>query len=103
MEPKTNPPIRFAPLKTGMAFFELISGHGRDAPLRRPRCTCPWTVGGRRSAPSLPQENLTLAARRCHDSFRKTSTEGKEMASQFFRTKSPDHLMREAAAPERQM
>ncbi|HEX4631769.1 MAG TPA: amino acid permease [Chthoniobacterales bacterium] len=25
------------------------------------------------------------------------------MASQFFRTKSPDHLMREAAAPERQM
>jgi APA family basic amino acid/polyamine antiporter len=26
-----------------------------------------------------------------------------DMASQFFRTKSPDHLMREAAAPERQM
>src|SRR6184192_3416932 len=26
-----------------------------------------------------------------------------EMASQLFRTKSPDHLMREAAAPERQM
>src|SRR3954466_628698 len=25
------------------------------------------------------------------------------MASRFFRTKSPDHLMREAAAPERQM
>ncbi|HEX4640591.1 MAG TPA: hypothetical protein VH252_04355, partial [Chthoniobacterales bacterium] len=25
------------------------------------------------------------------------------MASQLFRTKSPDHLMREAAAPERQM
>src|SRR5882724_1539077 len=25
------------------------------------------------------------------------------MASQFFRTKSPDHLMQEAAAPERQM
>jgi hypothetical protein len=27
IEPKTNPPIRFAPLKTGMAFFELILGH----------------------------------------------------------------------------
>src|SRR5256714_1601934 len=27
----------------------------------------------------------------------------KDMASQFFRTKNPDHLMREAAAPERQM
>src|SRR5436190_13559804 len=26
-----------------------------------------------------------------------------DMASQFFRTKNPDHLMREAAAPERQM
>src|SRR2546421_8374983 len=26
-----------------------------------------------------------------------------DMASQFFRTKNPDHLMRDAAAPERQM
>jgi hypothetical protein len=29
IEPKSNPPMRFAPLKTGMLFFELISRHSR--------------------------------------------------------------------------
>src|SRR6478609_4068035 len=69
IEPKTNPPMRFAPLKTGMPVFELI--------------------------PRQKTWGLTLVTPRCHDSS--------QMASQLFRTKSPDHLMREAAAPERQM
>jgi APA family basic amino acid/polyamine antiporter len=46
---------------------------------------------------------LTLIASRCHDSFLVNIKPKEQMASQLFRTKSPDHLMREAAAPERQM
>src|SRR6478609_4143996 len=48
IDPKTIPPMRFAPLKTGMPFFELISRHRRAAKT--------W--------------GLTLVASRCHDSIR---------------------------------
>src|SRR3954452_22884134 len=48
IDPKTIPPMRFAPLKTGMPFFELIS--------RQRRAAKTW--------------GLTLVASRCHDSIR---------------------------------
>src|SRR5947207_49503 len=63
-----------------MAFFELISRHRTISKLR---------IDPRRVAmPRFAPANLN---------------QGEKVASQLFRTKSPDSLSREAAAPERQM
>src|SRR5207302_3367300 len=94
--------MRFAPVKTGMAFFELISRHRFLLIWRDARCgvrliradgTEPvppklWIDPHRVAMPRFAPANLN---------------QGEKVASQLFRTKSPDSLMREAAAPERQM
>src|SRR5256714_14091447 len=106
IEPKTRPPMRFAPLKTGMAFFELIPRQQVGTPRYgvREKVLRFSLIGGRRSAPSLP-ENLMIDPRcaALPRFFSGNVNRRNDMASQLFKTKSPELLLRESEHPDRVM